>query len=55
MQQWLILVVLKLIVNPALLSSSETWVNFGIKSRKKDLSESAQCQQAINGIYFTKT
>jgi hypothetical protein len=42
-------------LNPALLSSSETRVNLGIKSWKKCLSESAQCQQAISDIYFTET
>ncbi len=40
--------------NPASLSSSETGVNLGIKSWKKRLSESAQCQEAISCIYFTK-
>jgi hypothetical protein len=42
-------------LNPALLSSSGTGVNFGIEIRKKCLSESAQCQQAISDIYFTET
>ncbi len=43
-------------LNPALLASSETRVNFGIKSKKKKrLSESALCQQVIGDIYFTET
>ncbi len=42
------------ISNPDLLSSSETGVNPGIRSWKKHLSEWAQCQKAIGGIYFTK-
>jgi hypothetical protein len=45
--------------NPALLSSSETWVNNKkLKKKKKQaiISESAQCQKAsIGGIYFKKT
>ncbi len=42
-------------LNPPLLSSSETWANFRIQSKKKCLSELAQCQQAIGDIYFTET
>ncbi len=40
---------------PTLLSSSEPQVKLGIGSQEKRLSESAQCQQAIGGIYFTET
>ncbi len=36
------------------LSSSETGVNFGIRSWKKHFSEWAWCQKAIGGIYSTK-
>jgi hypothetical protein len=42
------------ITNPESLYSSETGVNPGIRSGKKDLSERARCQKAIGGIYFTK-
>jgi hypothetical protein len=42
------------ISNPASLSSSETGLNPGIRSWKKHLSEWAQWQKAICGIYFTK-
>jgi hypothetical protein len=41
--------------NPALLSSGETGVDHGIRSRKTCLSESTQCQEAVCGIYFTQT
>ncbi len=40
--------------NPDLLSSSETWVNFGIRSGKKHLSEFSPRQKAIGGVYFIK-
>jgi hypothetical protein len=53
MRQWSILRVrnkLMSCLNPGLLSSNETWVNLGIKSQKKGLSESAQFQQAIGDI-----
>jgi hypothetical protein len=60
MQQWSFSSVRKLIGkcqpgNPALLSSRETGVNQGIRSRKTRLSESAQCQEAVGGIYSTET
>jgi hypothetical protein len=42
------------ILNPDLLSSSETGINPGIRSWKKHLSEWARCQKAVGGIYFTK-
>ncbi len=42
------------ISNPDSLSSSETGVNPGIRSRKMHLSDWAWCQKAIGGIYFTK-
>jgi hypothetical protein len=42
-------------LNPALLSSSETLINLGVKSPTKSLSESAQCQQVIGGTYFAET
>ncbi len=42
------------ISNPDSLSSSETRVNSGLRSRKKHLSEWARCQKAIGCIYFTK-
>jgi hypothetical protein len=43
------------ISNPDSLSSSETGVDPEIRSWKKHLSDWAQCQGAIGGIYFTKT
>ncbi len=54
--RWLFSYALKLHDNfePYLLSSSETGVNSGMRSWKKHLSEWAQCQKAIGGIYFTK-
>jgi hypothetical protein len=42
------------ISNPTLLSSSQTGINLGIRSWKKRLTESAQCQEAIGGTYFRK-
>jgi hypothetical protein len=39
---------------PELLSISDAGVNAGIWSWKKDLSQWARCQVAIDGIYFTK-
>jgi hypothetical protein len=43
------------IASPSSLSSHETWVNPGISSLNKCLSESAQRQKAIGQIYFTMT
>ncbi len=42
------------ISNPALLSSSGTEVNPGIRSWKKHSNGWVWCQKAIGGIYFTK-
>jgi hypothetical protein len=42
------------IPNLDLLSSIETGVDSRIRSWKKHLSQWAQCQKAIGGIYFTK-
>ncbi len=42
------------ILNPYLLSSSETGLDYGIRSWKKHLSDWDRCQKAIGGIYFTK-
>jgi hypothetical protein len=42
-------------INPAVLSSSESRIYFWEKPKKKCLTEPAVCQQAIGGIFFTET
>jgi hypothetical protein len=37
--------------NPASLSSSETGVNIDEEAKKKRLSDSAHCQETINGLF----